>query len=58
MEDATFESKTTAFITWLAEVGVKISPKMELMDLRQDGRGRGVGKFHSDLYTFPDPYTS
>lgn len=43
MEEDTHKSGTAAFITWLAEVGVKINPKMELVE-RQDIRGRGVGE--------------
>lgn len=39
-----FEVDTARFLVWLAEVGVRINPKMELIDLRKEGRGRGIGK--------------
>jgi hypothetical protein len=44
METDQFEEITAAFLSWLSEVGVSISPKMQLVDLRSEGRGRGVSK--------------
>ena len=40
-----FEARTTAFLSWLSKIGVSMSPKMELRDLRSEGRGRGASKF-------------
>ena len=45
MENDDFQKVTVQFLTWLSEVGVQMSPKMELVDLRMEGRGRGVGKY-------------
>jgi hypothetical protein len=44
LEDEGFEAKTDAFLSWLMEVGVRINPKCQLVDLRNSGRRRGVGK--------------
>lgn len=41
--DDQFESKTETFLKWLDHVGVQISAKAELTDLRADGRGRALG---------------
>jgi hypothetical protein len=49
MEDTDFAAKTSAFLSWLVEIGVHMSPKMELCDLRGEGRGRGVGKLTSSF---------
>lgn len=43
-----FEKQTLAFLDWLEKVGVQISPKVSLVDLRAEGRGRGLGM----LFTF------
>jgi|tagenome__1003787_1003787.scaffolds.fasta_scaffold16437052_1 hypothetical protein len=43
MADDGFEAKSFAFLSWLKEMGVRMNPKMELVDLRKEGRGRGVG---------------
>jgi hypothetical protein len=39
-----FQIKTDAFLSWLSQMGIRMSPKMELKDLRSESRGRGVGK--------------
>lgn len=44
MELDDFQSKTGAFLSWLADSGIRMSPKIELKDLRSASRGRGVGK--------------
>lgn len=41
--DDQFDSKTETFLKWLNHVGVQISAKAELTDLRADGRGRALG---------------
>lgn len=46
-----FEARTATFSAWLQEMGIRTNPKMALVDLRQEGRGRGVGMIHS-LFTF------
>jgi SET domain-containing protein 6 len=40
-----YTANTEAFLRWLQNHGVKMSPKMALVDLRAEDRGRGVGKF-------------
>ncbi|KAM3071995.1 Ribosomal lysine N-methyltransferase 4 [Clarireedia jacksonii] len=42
MEVDDFEARTAAFASWLAEMGIRISPKITLADQRAEGRGRGV----------------
>ncbi|THV46724.1 hypothetical protein BGAL_0365g00150 [Botrytis galanthina] len=37
-----FEARTATFSAWLQEMGIGTNPKMALVDLRQEGRGRGV----------------
>ena len=44
MEVDDFQIRTDAFLSWLAEAGVRMSPKMQVKDLRSESRGRGVGK--------------
>ena len=52
--DDNFGAVTAAFLSWLSEMGVRVNPKMALVDLRSEGRGRGVGEFSSfHYYTFP-----
>ena len=40
-----FETVTNTFLEWCNRVGIRISPKAALVDLRGEGRGRGLGKF-------------
>jgi len=47
MEADGFLARTEAFVSWLSKVGVVMSPKMALVDLRTEGRGRGVSEFAS-----------
>ncbi|KFZ07689.1 hypothetical protein V502_09835 [Pseudogymnoascus sp. VKM F-4520 (FW-2644)] len=59
--DDQFESKTETFLKWLNHVGVQISAKAELTDLRADGRGRALvakGDFAEDELIFSVPRTS
>ncbi len=44
MEVDDFEAKTEVFLSWLSQMGVKINPKMALVDMRSSGRGRGASK--------------
>lgn len=44
-----FQKNTEVFLNWLSEVGVKISPKAALADLRADGRGRALSMFFVTL---------
>ncbi|ESZ99431.1 hypothetical protein SBOR_0193 [Sclerotinia borealis F-4128] len=37
-----FEARTATFSSWLKEMGIRTNPKMALVDLRHEGRGRGV----------------
>jgi hypothetical protein len=44
-EDDTFAQDSAAFRQWLSTLsGVKISPKIEITDLRSKGKGRAVSK--------------
>jgi SET domain-containing protein 6 len=45
-----FEKRTISFLAWLNQIGVKMSPKMALVDLRTVGRGRGVSEYFTSLY--------
>src|SRR5947199_9606053 len=40
-----FENATNAFLEWCGRTGIHISPKAALVDLRPEGRGRGLGEF-------------
>ncbi|KAF7875037.1 hypothetical protein EAF04_002209 [Stromatinia cepivora] len=42
MEVDDFQARTATFSSWLKEMGIRTNPKMALVDLRQEGRGRGV----------------
>ena len=47
-----FQQQSDQFMSWLRkQEGVKISPDIELTDLRARGAGRGVGQNH--LFTYP-----
>ncbi|KAI9646966.1 Ribosomal lysine N-methyltransferase 4 [Ciborinia camelliae] len=37
-----FEARTATFASWLKEMGIRTNPKMALVDLRSESRGRGV----------------
>jgi len=43
MSQEEFEVTTQKFLDWLPTMGIKTSPKMQITDLRSEGRGRGVG---------------
>ena len=45
MEVDGFEAKTNLFLSWLSQMGVIMSAKAALVDLRTGARGRGVGEF-------------
>ncbi|PMD28317.1 SET domain-containing protein [Hyaloscypha hepaticicola] len=42
MEVDDFNTKTSLFLSWLSNMGVSMSPKIALVDLRSSGRGRAV----------------
>ena len=52
MEADNFQTTTEVFLSWLAKMGIQISPKIAVADLRTSGKNRGVGEF--PLYT---PYS-
>ncbi|KFY21405.1 hypothetical protein V493_07452 [Pseudogymnoascus sp. VKM F-4281 (FW-2241)] len=59
--DDQFEPKTETFLKWLNHIGVQISSKAELTDLRAHGRGRALvakGDFAEDELIFSVPRTS
>ena len=46
-----FEQKTFAFLQWLrATPGFRLSSKIKLVDLREQGRGRGIGEMRLQLH--------
>jgi hypothetical protein len=46
MEDGTFTAATAAFVKWLQTSGTSVSDKIDLVDMRDQGAGRGVGTIH------------
>lgn len=40
-----FDTATIRFLEWCNRTGIRISPNVALVDLRAEGRGRGLGKF-------------
>jgi hypothetical protein len=46
MEDGTFTAATAAFVNWLQTSGTSVSDKIDLVDMRDQGAGRGVGTIH------------
>ncbi|KAH6684425.1 putative ribosomal N-lysine methyltransferase 4 [Halenospora varia] len=61
MEADSFQADTEAFLAWLKEIGVQINPKMALLDLRAEGRGRGIvaaADFAEDEIVFSIPRSS
>lgn len=58
MEANDFQIKTDTFLTWLSEAGIRMSPKMQLKDLRSESRGRGAvatDDFEEDEIVFSIP---
>ncbi|PSS10632.1 hypothetical protein M430DRAFT_30540 [Amorphotheca resinae ATCC 22711] len=58
MEVDDFQSSTEAFLSWQSAIGVWMSPKMALKDLRSESRGRGVvaiADFEQDEVVFSIP---
>lgn len=43
MEDGTYSAATVAFVNWLRTSGTTVSEKIDLVDMRNQGAGRGVG---------------
>jgi len=46
MEDGTYSAATVAFVKWLQTNGTSVSDKIDLVDMRDQGAGRGVGTMH------------
>lgn len=48
MENDDFAATTTSFLAWLSQVGIQISPKIAVEDMRESGKNRGIGElpFH------------
>jgi hypothetical protein len=46
MEDGTYTAATAAFVKWLQTSGTSVSDKIDLVDMRDQGAGRGVGTMH------------
>jgi N-lysine methyltransferase SETD6 len=47
MASDSFNNITKLFLEWCNRIGIRISPKVALLDLRAEGRGRGLGKVFS-----------
>jgi hypothetical protein len=43
MDDGTYSAATVAFVNWLRANGTTVSDKIDLVDMRNQGAGRGVG---------------
>lgn len=43
MEDGSYSVATVAFVNWLRTNGTTVSDKIDLVDMRDQGAGRGVG---------------
>lgn len=52
MDDDDLEKRTISFLAWLHRRGIVTSSKMALVDLRSDGRGRGVGECSTLVYLY------
>lgn len=50
--DDDFNEKTAAFTTWLRSSGATLSDKIELVDLRSQHAGRGVGTYFLQHVSF------
>lgn len=48
MDDGSYTDATLAFSNWLQANGTTVSEKIDLVDLRAQGAGRGVGMFRRD----------
>jgi hypothetical protein len=49
MEDGTYTAATAAFVKWLQTNGTSVSDKIDLVDMRDQGAGRGVGTMHRSM---------
>ena len=43
MDDGSYSAATVAFVNWLRASGTTVSDKIDLIDMRNQGAGRGVG---------------
>ena len=43
MDDGSYSAATVAFVNWLRAGGTTVSDKIDLVDMRDQGAGRGVG---------------
>lgn len=54
--DSEFQRRSDAFLKWLLDdVTAKISPNVKLIDLREQGAGRGLGKTANILWYLTMP---
>jgi len=51
MDDGNYQAATVAFVNWLRTSGTSVSDKIDLVDMRNQGAGRGVGT--KDRTTLP-----
>ncbi|KUJ20210.1 SET domain-containing protein [Mollisia scopiformis] len=61
MEVDDFETATAAFLAWLSRLGIQISPKIAIADLRSSGKNRGavaVADIEEDEILFTIPRSS
>ena len=43
MDDGSYSAATVAFVNWLRTNGTTVSDKIDLVDMRDQSAGRGVG---------------
>lgn len=53
MDDGSYSAATVAFVNWLRTSGTTVSDKIDLVDMRDQGAGRGVG-MKNVLHTFKE----
>lgn len=46
MDDGNYTGATIAFVNWLEANGTTVSEKIDLIDMRNQDSGRGVGTIH------------
>lgn len=52
MANDDYSAASDAFLVWLAARGIQINPKMALVDLRAEGKGRGISKSSHCFFIF------
>jgi hypothetical protein len=55
MDDGSYSAATLAFVNWLRTNGTTVSDKIDLVDMRNEGAGRGVGTILATQHTARQP---